>query len=408
MIIGEMECLPILIVAVILSYITIQVTGQDYEDWFKVIEDIEFIEEFVPVQMEECPSEYNICKEDEFCHSVKIDNDCEYTDTSCNSKRKAVCNNFLLPENHEVIVDRGDTVQWQTINDDADSYIAPENLLNSTPAPTLLMSIPYDNSIDLNRFKRNVTNCEYFAIKDTYKCQDWGSPTLNRDIIQARKISRRKAKRKYHLRLYNDPITPIMKTTIEENYNITSDFSVAKTEWVTRYIYIPCLNHMIQRYIRWSKTSNRIKSRRIHNDIKIMNLAVFMKKKCSMPFTQLRKNIIRSLLMKYIEKAQQTSTKRFLTTMADRITLISTINGAKENSFFQKSLRNLYKLIIKKDVYSEEIIKELVEETNTIPEVKDELVQKRLKKVMSHLDNNTTTAKVLEEIFQTLRKSDVR
>ena len=165
---------------------------------------------------------------------------------------------------------------------------------------------------------------------------------------------------------------------------------------------------MILKYNRWSKVTNKVKSKVIHNDLKIMKLAVVMKSKCYMPFTQLRKNIINDLLMRYTQKAKKSSTKKFLTTVADRINLLSTIRGSKENSFFQKSLRNLYKFIIKKDVYSEKVIKELVDETNTIPEVDDELVNKRLKKVMTHLDNNTTTAKVLEEIFQTLRKSDVR
>ena len=392
------------------GYLAIQATCDDYEDWFEALKEFNPFEEFQPVKMDQCPSIYNICNENQFCQLIKMDSTCDDADDGCVTQRKAVCNEIILPESNEIMVERGDTIQWDTVNDDAESYQDPNGLVTiTTPAPAMLISISYNNYDDSGREKRNVSNCEYFPIKNTYKCKNWSSRTLSQDVQQARLVHTRKPKRKYHLRIYSDKVhSKEMEQVINQNYNSTSDFFIDDSEWVTRFIYVSCLNRMTLRYARWAKAFTRTKTRQKANDMKIMKLAVAVKTKCHIPLTPLRKRILQDLLMIFIKKAKHASTREFLTTMANRVSLISPINPAKENSYLKKSVRHLFRFMVSQDVYSLEMIKSLVNQTNTIPEVPDELIRKRLEGFQAKFDKYTTNAKVIEEIYQTMRKSDVR
>ena len=432
MCLGDMECVPIVICILMFGYVFIQATCDDYDDWFKALSEYDAIEEFVPLTLDKCPEEFDICKEHEFCELIKIDSSCEPSDIRCVTKRKAVCNNVLQPASNQIMIERGDTIRWQAntnthMDDDASSYqdpeietshnieaisINPSNLAQkpiSKPPPTLFMDVPQTEEDYLAREKRNTSNCEYYPSKDTYKCKNWNSLTIGNDITHARRAKKSRRKRKYHLKIYKDNITDIMSEVIENNFNITSGFSVANTEWVTRFIYIPCVNHMTLMYNRLTKLKNVVTSGITDfNDFKLMRMAVEVQKTCNMPLTPLRKTILMDLINIFIKKSNQSKTKKFFTMMANRVTLRSSISPSKENSFFQKAIRRLYRKLIIDDTYSETMIRSIINEENVIPEVDDQIIDRRIKKIQAKLDYKTSPIKMIEEIHQTMRKSDVR
>ena len=413
MCLGPFDWMAWLAVIMFVTYVGMQITCDEYDDWYEKLKQTDFVEEYQPYQALECPENFNPCHESQFCELVSIETNCKDTDIRCVSEKKTVCNNILQPnEEEEDAVDRGDNVQWDSMNNDYSENMSMDEpdkstddlttvLPKTTAAPTILISIP--NPI-LDRNKRNASNCEYFPKKRTYRCDDWNSPTLQTDIKSARQNSILKLKRKYPLRIYSGPVPPMMDKVLNKHYNATSDFDTENTEWVTRFIFVPCFNHWERQYHKWNKL--RIRSK-LPKDFRLMKLAVTTNYKCHLPLTPLRKKIKMDFIYQLNDMAKDHIAKRFLATMGDRTSFVSTISAAKENSYLKKSVKGMFRRM-SPEVYNEPMIQSLLNQTNTIPEVDDEIIKKRMGRLYNRINERTSLGKVVEELLGSARTSDIK
>ena len=241
----------------------------------------------------------------------------------------------------------------------------------------------------------NTTNCLFYPKRNTFQCLDWTSPSISNDVSYAR--SHHKQQKRFNLRIHNDQIDDEWQSILLPMINISHILNPDTFEWVSLHIFSPCINHQFV----------RLRKKNLHKTftpIQYAILATKVKAHCYLPLTPFRKK----LLLQLMHHIQAITSNNNLSKVINKIIFTTerqpTINPSIENSFYQKGIKALFRRVIKNS-YSKQpkIIADLLNCTNTLPEIADITVNSRLTKIMKRLRQKPTIQNAITSLLRTSR-----
>ena len=191
-----------------------------------------------------------------------------------------------------------------------------------------------------NTHNTNVeNNCLYNYIKRTFKCNDWNSTTLAKDLKHAKILQRRKTKLQDHQIPLASDIKNIKRNTFDE----------IEGEILSTLIYIPCINKRYLAYIKAGKSETA-------TIIAMINIRV----RCSFPLTIKRKIFTIEILKLLRNTCATTTCNDFANRELLRTTNMDVIDGNLEIMALKKIIPNLMKRSWKRSDNKDNILVSMV------------------------------------------------
>ena len=406
-------------------------------DWYNDYFDSNFVDSFTnaltnlyeyqeydTIQTFLCPPDLHLCPQNQTCELVTVDQEC----SACPVLQKPICHILLATPHTTTTTTTPNTStknrlqpstppQTNHLTTTHRSYETPSPIFRTnqqqvtttnhytsqqpkpqiTPIQTPETNHPHEKQSRNYRMTTttNTTNCIFYQKRNTFQCLDWTSPSLSNDVSYAR--SHHKKEKRFNLRIHNDPIDDEWQSILLPMINISQILNSETFEWVSLHIFSPCINHQFV----------RLRKKNLHKTFTPIQYAILATKTrahCHLPLTPFRKMLLLQLMRHIRSNISNNNLSKIINKFISITERQPTINPAIENSFYQKGIKALFRRVIKNS-YSKQpqIITDLLNCTNTLPEIADITINSRLAKIMTRLREKPTIQNAITSLLRTSR-----